>query len=84
MLVIEHYIQSLQVEEKERFETVKCLMNFKKIRCYVQVEGNYCGCQCDLKKNFFNVNLCLRERESESWGGTEREEDPESEAGSRL
>ena len=35
---------------------------------------------------YFNVYLLLKERErqSVSWGGTEREGDPESKAGSRL
>ena len=38
-----------------------------------------------LKKIFFNVYLFLRERERGKWGrDTEREGDPESEAGSRL
>ena len=38
-----------------------------------------------LKKNYFlNAYLFLRERQSESRGGAEREGDTESEAGSRL
>ena len=35
-------------------------------------------------KLFFNVYLFLRERQSVSWGGAEREGDTESEAGSRI
>ena len=37
-----------------------------------------------IKKNFFNVYLFLRERQSASRGGAETEGDKESEAGSRL
>ena len=37
-----------------------------------------------LKKNVFSLYLFLRERQSVSGGGTEREGDTESEAGSRL
>ena len=49
--------------------------------------SHFQGAQCamaHLKKIFFNVYLFLRERQSSSRGGAEREGDTESGAGSRL
>ena len=51
---------------------------------YVSLKNIYYVLPFTEKKIFFNVCLFLRERQSVSRGGAEREEDTESEAGSRL
>ena len=55
-------------------------------RIYYKIEQNKCSNenQSFPGLHFFKCIFILKERESMSGGGTEREEDPESEAGSRL
>ena len=71
-------VRNFKTESKPAFSELSLLLNQGiKIKA---APGVYTLCI----KIFFNVYLFLRERQSVSGGGAEREGDPESEAGSRL